>query len=205
MRSPRLVAARGRAAADRALTATGTVAKLAVVAHGRSPSTLADGGEARFLWNADTKINGILSPGAKVTIRYTISAGRPEPRPPDQRVEAARPRLAVGLLLESRRSARMPRRGGRSPWGCTSSRSRASAPRTPPASTCVRSTASTRARTREDFATAEMLYIDPDVCIQCGNCEPACPVTAIFTEETIPEKWKHFLQVNADWYKNNPK
>ena len=53
------------------------------------------------------------------------------------------------------------------------------------------------------FATAEMLYIDPDVCIQCGNCEPACPVTAIFTEETIPEKWKHFLQVNADWYKNN--
>ncbi|HEV8117358.1 MAG TPA: ferredoxin family protein [Thermoanaerobaculia bacterium] len=53
-----------------------------------------------------------------------------------------------------------------------------------------------------DFAAAEMLYIDPDVCIQCGNCEPACPVTAIFTEETIPEKWKHYLQVNADWYKN---
>ena len=26
-----------------------------------------------------------------------------------------------------------------------------------------------------DFETAEMLYIDPDVCIQCGNCEPACP------------------------------
>jgi NAD-dependent dihydropyrimidine dehydrogenase PreA subunit len=42
---------------------------------------------------------------------------------------------------------------------------------------------------------------DPDVCIQCGNCEPACPVTAIFTEETIPDKWKHYLQVNADWYK----
>jgi hypothetical protein len=29
-------------------------------------------------------------------------------------------------------------------------------------------------------------------------------VTAIFTEETIPEKWKHYLQVNADWYKNRP-
>jgi len=26
-------------------------------------------------------------------------------------------------------------------------------------------------------------------------------VTAIFTEETIPDKWKQFLQVNADWYK----
>ena len=66
---------------------------------------------------------------------------------------------------------------------------------------CVPSTAFTRARTRRDFATAEMLYIDPDVCIQCGNCEPACPVTAIFTEETIPEKWKHYQQINADWYK----
>jgi NAD-dependent dihydropyrimidine dehydrogenase PreA subunit len=54
----------------------------------------------------------------------------------------------------------------------------------------------------KEFETAEMLYIDPDVCIQCGNCEPACPVTAIFTEETIPDKWKHYLQINADWYKN---
>ena len=54
----------------------------------------------------------------------------------------------------------------------------------------------------KDFETAEMLYIDPDVCIQCGNCEPACPVTAIFTEETIPDKWKHYQQINADWYKN---
>jgi hypothetical protein len=27
-------------------------------------------------------------------------------------------------------------------------------------------------------------------------------VTAIFTEETIPDKWKHFQQINADWYKN---
>src|SRR5207247_9079835 len=53
-----------------------------------------------------------------------------------------------------------------------------------------------------DFSTAEMLYIDPDVCIQCGNCEPACPVTAIFTEETIPDNWKHDLQVNADSYEN---
>ena len=53
-----------------------------------------------------------------------------------------------------------------------------------------------------DYQNQKMMIIDPDVCIQCGNCEPACPVTAIFTEETIPEKWKHYLQVNADWYKN---
>jgi ferredoxin len=26
---------------------------------------------------------------------------------------------------------------------------------------------------------AEMLYIDPDACIDCGACEPQCPVKAI--------------------------
>jgi len=52
------------------------------------------------------------------------------------------------------------------------------------------------------FADATMLYIDPEVCIDCGACEPACPVQAIFTEDLTPEKWKHYIQINADWYKN---
>ena len=30
-----------------------------------------------------------------------------------------------------------------------------------------------------DYATAEMLYIDPDGCIDCGACMDACPVNAI--------------------------
>jgi len=32
---------------------------------------LSDGPETRFVWTADTKINGTLAVGAKVTIRYT--------------------------------------------------------------------------------------------------------------------------------------
>ena len=32
----------------------------------------------------------------------------------------------------------------------------------------------------EGFAEDTMLYIDPEVCIDCGACEPACPVQAIF-------------------------
>jgi NAD-dependent dihydropyrimidine dehydrogenase PreA subunit len=48
----------------------------------------------------------------------------------------------------------------------------------------------------------EMLYIDPEVCIDCGACEPACPVQAIFPADLTPDKWKHFIQMNADWYKN---
>src|SRR5215212_5147218 len=29
----------------------------------------------------------------------------------------------------------------------------------------------------------EQLFIHPDECIDCGACEPECPVTAIFPEE----------------------
>ena len=52
----------------------------------------------------------------------------------------------------------------------------------------------------EGHAGATQLYIDPNTCIQCGNCEPVCPPKAIFTEETIPEKWKHYQQINADHF-----
>jgi len=53
----------------------------------------------------------------------------------------------------------------------------------------------------EGFDTAEQLYINPDECIDCGACEPACPVTAIFEESAVPEEWKHFSKINADYYK----
>lgn len=47
-----------------------------------------------------------------------------------------------------------------------------------------------------------MLYIDPTECIDCGACEPACPVTAIFAEDDVPEKDKPFIEVNALWYQD---
>ena len=37
--------------------------------------------------------------------------------------------------------------------------------------------------------TDRKLYIDPDECIDCGACEPVCPVTAIFAEDDVPEQW----------------
>ena len=46
----------------------------------------------------------------------------------------------------------------------------------------------------------EMLYIDPEECIDCGACVPVCPVRAIFPEGEVPEKWKHFIQTNADYF-----
>ena len=48
----------------------------------------------------------------------------------------------------------------------------------------------------------KMLYIDPDECIDCGACEPACPVTAIFAEDDVPDNLKAYAEINALWYKD---
>ena len=45
---------------------------------------------------------------------------------------------------------------------------------------------------------AEMCVIDPDECIDCGACIPECPVQAIYADADVPEKWKNFIQLNAD-------
>ena len=45
---------------------------------------------------------------------------------------------------------------------------------------------------------AEMLYIDPDECIDCGACVPECPVQAIFDEADLPDDKNAWIQVNAD-------
>ena len=44
-----------------------------------------------------------------------------------------------------------------------------------------------------------MLYIDPDECIDCGACEPECPVNAIFPEESLPPAWAAYTEINARW------
>lgn len=36
--------------------------------------------------------------------------------------------------------------------------------------------------TKEDLADKQ-LFINPDVCIKCGACEPECPVDAIYCSE----------------------
>lgn len=43
-----------------------------------------------------------------------------------------------------------------------------------------------------------MLYIDPDVCIDCGACVPECPVQAIYSDEDLPEAMKEWKQINAE-------
>ena len=50
------------------------------------------------------------------------------------------------------------------------------------------------------YAEAEMLYIDPVECIDCGACVPVCPVSAIFALDDLPEKWTEFTAKNAAYY-----
>ena len=51
-----------------------------------------------------------------------------------------------------------------------------------------------------EFEQAEMLYIDPAECIDCGACEPACPVEAIFEEDAVPDKWKDYIPKNYAYF-----
>ena len=48
--------------------------------------------------------------------------------------------------------------------------------------------------------TYDMLFIDPSECIDCGLCEPECPVDAIFMEDEVPDESKIFVELNAEFY-----
>ncbi len=52
----------------------------------------------------------------------------------------------------------------------------------------------------KEFEAVEQLYIDNETCIDCGACEPVCPVTAIFPEEELPDKWKEYTEKNAAYF-----
>jgi NAD-dependent dihydropyrimidine dehydrogenase PreA subunit len=53
-----------------------------------------------------------------------------------------------------------------------------------------------------DGEGVKMLYIDPEECIDCGACEPECPVEAIFAEEDLLDEWSNFLEINAAYFKD---
>ncbi len=49
-----------------------------------------------------------------------------------------------------------------------------------------------------------LLVIDPDACIDCQACVPACPTQAIFLDEDVPAQWKPYIQLNADLARKLP-
>ncbi|CAI9400184.1 MULTISPECIES: ferredoxin [Aestuariimicrobium] len=45
-----------------------------------------------------------------------------------------------------------------------------------------------------------MLYIHPEECVDCGACEPVCPVEAIYYEDDVPAEQKQFYDVNVQFF-----
>jgi ferredoxin len=45
----------------------------------------------------------------------------------------------------------------------------------------------------------DQLFIKPDECIDCGACEPECPVSAIFEQSTLPSEWLEFADLDRRW------
>ncbi len=43
-----------------------------------------------------------------------------------------------------------------------------------------------------------MLAIHPHECIDCGLCEPECPVDAIMHEDEVPQDQLEFIEINEE-------
>ncbi|MCI0384387.1 ferredoxin [Streptomyces sp. CNQ085] len=44
------------------------------------------------------------------------------------------------------------------------------------------------------------LYIQPEECVDCGACEPVCPVEAICFEDDVPAEWGDHTASNTDFF-----
>jgi NAD-dependent dihydropyrimidine dehydrogenase PreA subunit len=54
------------------------------------------------------------------------------------------------------------------------------------------------------YEGTDQLYIHPEECIDCAACEPVCPVTAIFPEDSVPEQWKDYTPKNYKFIEQYP-
>jgi len=50
---------------------------------------------------------------------------------------------------------------------------------------------------------APQFYIDPEVCIDCEQCEIVCPVDAIFKDIDIPAEHAASIEINAAFFRQN--
>ncbi|MGV3489348.1 MAG: indolepyruvate ferredoxin oxidoreductase subunit alpha [Tuberibacillus sp.] len=46
---------------------------------------------------------------------------------------------------------------------------------------------------------ANMCYINPDICIDCGACKEVCPSGAIFAEEEVPAEEQDYIRINREY------
>lgn len=44
----------------------------------------------------------------------------------------------------------------------------------------------------------QMLFIDPEHCVDCEACVSECPVEAIYFEDDVPEGQRDYIQLNRE-------
>jgi NAD-dependent dihydropyrimidine dehydrogenase PreA subunit len=54
------------------------------------------------------------------------------------------------------------------------------------------------------YEGSRMLYINQDECLDCGMCEPVCPVEAIYFEADLPQDLVAYKAVNAEFVQVAP-
>jgi len=50
------------------------------------------------------------------------------------------------------------------------------------------------------YEGTDQYYINPDECIDCGACEPECPVEAIYSDDSVPENMRMFIEKNSNHF-----
>jgi len=50
------------------------------------------------------------------------------------------------------------------------------------------------------YEGARTLYIHPDECVDCGACEPVCPVEAIYYEDDLPQALRAYQADNEQFF-----
>ena len=50
------------------------------------------------------------------------------------------------------------------------------------------------------YEAGDQFLINPEECIDCGACEPECPVEAIYPEDEVPDDMESYIAKNADHF-----
>ena len=50
------------------------------------------------------------------------------------------------------------------------------------------------------YEGARMMYVNPEECVDCGACEPVCPMEAIYYCDDVPERWSAFVPAATDFF-----